>query len=161
MSETFWDRVVDERQVGEEDDGTEWVEEPQPEQPEDTPVSQDTTSLLNLGKLVARTEIHGHEVVLRTLTIDEELEVGLLVHQYEGTDVWGRAVATANVAAAIETIDGKPLVGLLGPGENSTLRKFNYIRKNMYWPVIKMIYEEAYIPLLDRQVQSLDEFRKK
>jgi hypothetical protein len=160
MSEsTFWDRVVDEQNVGNED-GTEWIEEPQPEQP-DIPVSTDTVSLLNLGKLVARTEVHGHEVILRTLTIDEELEVGLLVHQYEGTDVWGRAVATANVAASIESIDGKPLIGSLGPGENGTLRKFDYIRKNMYWPVIKMIYEEAYIPLMERQIESLDEFRKK
>lgn len=156
MSETVWDREFDERVESGED--VEWVEEP--EQPEE-PVSQEVMGLLHLGQLSSDVKIRGHDVRLKTLTMDEELEVGLLIRQFSRTEWEGRALATGLVAASIETIDGKPLVEEMGPGDATIRRKFDYVRKNMYWPVIRIIYEEGYIPLVDRQIAALEEFRKK
>lgn len=157
MSETVWDREFDERvESGEE---VEWVEEP--EQPEE-PVAEEVIGLLNLGKLTSEMKIRGHDVRFKTLTMDEELEVGLLIQPFGSTEWEGRALATGLVAASVESIDGKPLVDAgLGPQDNTLRRKFDYVRKNMYWPVIRVLYEEGYIPLVERQVQALDEFRKK
>lgn len=155
MSETVWDREFDERVESGED--VEWVEEP--EQPE--AVSDEVVGLLNLGRLSSDMKIRGHDVRFRTLTMDEELEVGLLVQPFSKTEWEGRALATGLIAASIESLDGKPLVEELGPGDASLRRKFDYVRKNMYWPVIRILYEEGYIPLVDRQMSALDELRKK
>src|SRR5687767_8220248 len=149
MSEpTVWDREFDEREV-ESGEDVEWVEEP--EQPEG-PVSDEVLGLLHLGRLSSSMKIRGHDVRLKTLTMDEELEVGLLIQPFSNTEWQGRALATGLVAASIETVDGKPLVEALGPGEQTLRRKFDYVRKNMYWPVILALYEEGYIPLVDRQI---------
>lgn len=156
MSETIWDREFERSSVGDEE--VEWVEEP--EQPEE-PISQEVIGLLNLGSLTTNMEVRGHEVRLRTLTMDEELEVGLLIQPYRDTEWQGRALATGLVAASIQAVDGKPLVEALGPNENTLRRRFDYVRKNMYWPVIRVLYEEGYIPLVEQQVQALKEFRKK
>lgn len=155
MSEPIWDRAFDATEVGET-----WVDDEQLATEE--PVSNDVLSLLNLGALKARISVRDHDIVIRTLKVDEELEIGLLIHKFMGTIEEGRALATAVVAASIETVDGSPLVDAgLGPAENTLSRKFDYVRTKMYWPVIKIIYEEGYIPLVERQVQSVDEFRKK
>jgi hypothetical protein len=159
MSESFWDKEFDEPSVG----PNEWVDEPNPQQTQvtDEPVSNDTLSLLNLGELRTHMDVRGHSVELRTLKMDEELEIGLVIQRYQGTIEEGRALATAVVATAVENIDGKPLISTLGPGENIISRKFDYVRTRMYWPVIKIIYEEGYIPLVERQVESLEELLKK
>src|SRR5688572_28086973 len=137
MSDTFWDRAVDEQVDGK---GTEeWIDEPT--ESEGEPVTQDTLGLLNLGQLSETIDVRGHQVTLRTLTMDEELAVGLLIRQYEDTQEYGRALATGLIAASVQTIDGKELIGPLGPGENNMRKKFDYVRTRMYWPVIRVIYE--------------------
>lgn len=157
MSTTVWDREFDEQQVGED----EWLADPdEVDQQKELP-GQDVVNLLNLGELKARMEISGHEVWLRTLKVAEELEIGVLVQPYMNTIEEGRALATATVAASIDSLDGKPLVENFGPGDNKLRRKFDYVRTHMYWPVIKILYEEAYIPLVTRQVEAIEEFRKK
>lgn len=159
MTDTFWDRQMDEpeAEVGQEG----WVDDPTEVVPVDDAPSRPLLGLLNLGELQARINVHDHDVVLRTLKMDEELEIGLLVQRFQGTLEEGRALATALVAASIESIDGKPLTATLGPQENSLQRKFDYVRTRMYWPIIRILYEEGYIPLIEQQVAALEEFRKK
>lgn len=160
MSEPgIWEREFDQRQdEALVDDG--WQDEPQPDV-EETPISNDVVSLLNLGELKVRMQIRDHEVVIRTLKMDEELEIGRLVKPYNDTIEEGRALATAIVAAAVESIDGKPLMPGLGPEDESLDRRFKYVRAKLYWPVIKIIYEEGYIPLIESQILAIEEFRKK
>lgn len=155
----FWDTVVEDApetvQPG-------WVNEPEdePEVP-DLP-SNNLLGFLNLGQLQEDFTVRGHTIVLRTLTMDEELEVGLLVKRYSETIDEGRALATALVAASIVSIDGKPLVlAPLGPNESIVKKRFDYVRTTMYWPVIRVIYEEGYLNLIQSQVDALDELRKK
>lgn len=156
MSEQgFWERQIDDPIDSEQG----WLEEPEAEQTE--PPSQEIIALLNLGELEAKLNVRDHDIILRTLKMDEELEVGLLVQRYRDTLEEGRALATALVAASIKSIDGKPIVATLGPEENLIRRKFDYVRTRMYWPAIRIIYEEGYLPLVEQQVKVLDEFRKK
>jgi hypothetical protein len=152
---TFWDRAADARLVGEGEEDVQWIEEREEEAP------QDVIGLLNLGKLTGQLDVRGHAIILRTLTMEEELSADLFISKYEGTMAYGRAQATIYVAAAIESIDGKPIVQTLGPGEDILRRKFDYVRQRMYWPVIKFVYEEGYIPLIERQAVAVDDFRKK
>lgn len=159
MSEpSFWEGAG-----GEPESGTGWVDDPDEivvNDLSDFP-SQEVLGLLNLGELQAKINVRDYEVVLRTLKMDEELEISLLIDEYKGTIDEGRALATALVAASVVTIDGRPLVTTLGPGEDKVRRKFDYVRTRMYWPVIRILYEEGYIPLVEQQVNALDEFRKK
>lgn len=154
VESTVWDSRFDEQEVQPEG----WIEDPVLEE---EPPSTDVVNLLNLGELKARMDVRGHEVWLRTLKINEELQIGVLIQPYVNTIEEGRALATATIAAAIDSIDGKPIVMNMGPDEDTLKRKFDYVRTRMYWPVIKMIYEEGYIPLVRRQVEAIEEFRKK
>jgi hypothetical protein len=156
MSDTIWDREADAHLAGQDD--IEWIEE---EAPEQEIASKDIFALLNTGQLAYQLDVRGHNVSLRTLTMEEELGADMLISKYEGTMAYGRAQATVYVAAAIESIDGRPLVLTLGPDEDVIRRKFDYVKRKMYWPVIKLIYEEGYIPLIERQALAIEEFRKK
>ena len=159
MSDSIWERQFEQHESEVAVAEPVWVEEPisDPEEP----VSEDIISLLNLGKLTYEMNVRGHKIVLRTLTMGEELEIGLLLKPFIGTVEEGRALATAIVAASIESFDGNPLVRGIGPEENLLHRKFDYVRTRMYWPVIRLIYEEGYIPLAARQSEAIEDFQKK
>lgn len=155
-SDFSWEREFEDRQVLA--DETVWLEE---SEEEDLPVSQDIHSLLNLGQLTQEFDIRGHKIILRTLRVGEELEVSTFIQPFVGTIDEGRALATATIAASIVSLDGGPLVREIGPEENMLRKKFDFVRTKMYWPVIKILYEEAYVPLLERQVETIKEFQKK
>ena len=153
MSEaSIWEAQFEQPEV------LEWKEEDVPaiEEP-----SNDIVSLLNLGELRYEIEIRGHKIILRTLRMSEELEIGLFIKPYLGTLDEGRAIATATVAASIESYDGNPIITAIGPDENLLRKRFDFVKDKMYWPVIQIIYEEGYIPLIEKQVKAIEEFRKK
>lgn len=158
MTDTFWEGQMDAPEVS-----AGWVDDPDEIVVNDLSSfpSQEVLGLLNLGELKAKVNVRDYEVVLRTLRMDEELEVSLLIQRYKGTMDEGRALATALVAASVETVDGRPLIATLGPDDSKVERKFDYVRTRMYWPVIRILYEEGYIPLVEQQVNALEEFRKK
>lgn len=123
--------------------------------------SEALVGLMNIGRLTKDVTLYGDDIVLRTLKVGEELEIGLLIQKWTGTPEEGRAYAVATVAASIESLNGKRLVGQLGPSEVDELRrKFEYVRTKWYWPTIQLIYEE-YITLQREQQLALDELRLK
>lgn len=118
-------------------------------------------TLLSRGKLTSTVVYAGHEFVIRTLTIGEELSVAEICRQYDDTIVQARALATATVAAAIESIDGMPLMHSIGPDESMAIRqKFNFIKSKWYWNIIGHIYQE-YLALLQQQLIAFEELRGK
>lgn len=157
-SDFSWDREFESRQAVV--DETEWLDEPDEEASEEV-IPQDVISLLNLGELQQEFDIRGHKVILRTLKVGEELEISTFIQPFVGTIDEGRALATATIAASIVSYDGNPLVRAVGPDENLLRKKFDFVRTKMYWPVIRMIYEDCYSALLDRQVEAIREFQKK
>ena len=145
-----WDEVFDER-----------TEEPLGLEPEQ--VSEEFLTLLNGQRLYHEENFFGQRVRLRTLTAGEELECGLLVSKYNGTPEEGRAYIVALVGAAIDSVDGRPIVESLNPIDNEerVKRQFDYVRKTWYWTQIQYIYERGYLPLLDKLNKSLEELRSK
>lgn len=124
-------------------------------------VQRDIENLLTRGSISREVELAGHSFVLRTLTIGEELAVAEISGEYEGNFAQTKAVATATVAASLESIDGRPLMSRLGPDVNSNIRqKFQHIRNKWYWIIISELYEH-YSLLLDRQLNAFEELRKK
>lgn len=124
-------------------------------------IRTDIESLLINGSVSAEISLAGHTFVIRTLTIGEELTIAEICKAYDGNFAQAKAIATATVAASIETIDGKPLMRKLGPDELSTIRqKFQYIRSKWYWIIISELYEN-YTILLDRQISAFQELKVK
>ena len=132
-----------------------------PEEKPEEPLRTRILGLLYLNKLTDSFDYQGHDFVIKTLKIGEELEAALITQEYMQTPDYERALATALVAASIETVDGKPLVTSLGPSEDNYLRhKFEYIKDRWYWTTIGFVYSK-YIDLLQKQKEALDEFEKK
>lgn len=121
----------------------------------------DMEMLLTNGKIVAEIELAGHVFMIRTLTIGEELAVADVCKEYYNNFTEAKAIATATVAAALESIDGRPLMHSLGPDPVSNIRqKFQYIRNKWYWVLISELYAN-YAGLLDRQIAAFEELRGK
>jgi len=125
----------------------------------DFSLEDDTLGLLVVGRLTDEIDIFGHKIVIRTLTIGQELEASLVSNKYRETDDVGRAYATAIVAACIESVDGRPLIGGLGPEEESLENRYRYIQDNWYWMTVRVIYEE-YQALVVRSIEAQDNLKK-
>ena len=127
----------------------------------DSLLKNDIENLLTSGSISKEINVAGHVFVMRTLTIGEELAIAQACRDYEDTTAQAKAIATATVAAALETIDGRVVMKSLGPDPTSNIRqKFQYIRNKWYWIVIAELYEH-YVNLLDRQANAFNELRKK
>lgn len=126
----------------------------------DERVSDDIQGLLYVGRLEDEVELYGHTFILHTLSIGDELEVGLLIKKFSGTVTQAKALATATVAAALQSTDGKQMVQPLGPGDMDHLAlKFNTIRK-WYWPLVEALFN-SYQQLQLRSLDALEEFQSK
>lgn len=157
MSEV-WDDAFDQASGGEVE--LLGIDTPVDETDDELP-SEALVGLINVGRLTKEFSLYGDDLRLRTLKVGEELEVGLLISKWSGTPEEGRAYAVAMVAAAIESVNGKPLVSMLGPSSDDLIRrKFDYVRTKWYWPAIQEIYEE-YVKLQGEQLKALQELRSK
>lgn len=98
------------------------------------------THLLN-GSRTKTVDVLGHSILLRTISVREELEVISLIKEWEETRGLSKAFKTAVLAAAIVTIDGEPLYTPLSTEEKSTLpKKFEKVGK--FYPLfVNRIYE--------------------
>ncbi len=124
-------------------------------------ISNDLYGLLVLGALDKEVEWGGHAFRIRTLKVGEELAVTLIIKDYTETVGQMKAYATATVAAALEQVDGRPLIAPLGPDIRASVRqRYEYIRDNWYWPTIEFLYTE-YLELLQRQIKAMEELEGK
>jgi hypothetical protein len=149
------DQYFDEASVTEEEQDFQNEEEIEPS------LKSDIENLLTNGRIFKEIELAGHTFVMRTLTIGEELAVAEICGAYDGNFAQAKAIATATVAASIETIDGRPLMRSLGPDAKNNIRqKFQYIRNKWYWVIINDLYEH-YELLLGRQINAFQELKGK
>lgn len=127
----------------------------------DPSVRSDMESLLTNGFISKEVDMAGHVFLLRTLKIGEELAVSDACKNYQGDFTQAKAIATATVAAALEAIDGRPLMHHLGPDPSHNIsKKFQYVRNKWYWYIINELYEH-YRDLLERQAIAFEELRGK
>lgn len=127
---------------------------------EEESLAEDEVALLYVGHLSGSVTLGNRVIRIRTLKIGEELEAALLAERWRNTAEASRALVVAYVAAAITSVDGKPLVQILGPTENELEMKFQFILENWYWqPTIRTVYEE-YNSLVKRLVEAIETTKK-
>ncbi len=108
---------------------------PEPEPVEEPVVEEEPSleeeTLLQRGYFSSTVNLGTNKVVLRTLKIGEELEIALVVQKYQDTLEATRAYIAATVAAAIVTVNGRPLIPFaLGAGDATIEAKFVFLGEN-------------------------------
>jgi hypothetical protein len=114
-------------------------------------------NLLTIGKLEKLVKIAGHSFHIRTINGDEEVQAGLIIKPFVGSDGYPRAYKIAILAACVEEIDGRPVYSPLGPQEDRLMmmrKKFDIWKE--YYPVIQdLVYRE--ITKLEEELNPLVE----
>lgn len=94
-------------------------------------------SLMTVGKRVKTLAVMDHSVLIETLNIDDELQVGLACKEYEGTKAFARAYQLAVCAASVKEVDGIPLYQSLSEEVEPSevfVKKLEKLKK--YYPVV-------------------------
>lgn len=102
----------------------------------------DFETLVTFGRKSLTADVWGHTVLVSTLTVEEELAIGLLVKPYRDSDAYHRAYKTAVVAASVVEIDGQPLYMPLSSHEDNhqiMRKKWEKVR-SYYPPVVDQMY---------------------
>jgi hypothetical protein len=118
------------------------VEPPLPEF--DPRMKEAFEGLMYLGRLTQTFRFLGHTFVIKTLTTDETLQVGLLQRPFRDTMGDLRAYTAATAAACVVSVDGQPLPLPLTnlPDEDIMAQRFRYVRLHWYPVVLDRVYEE-------------------
>lgn len=119
------------------------------------------TDALYIGRKEKDTKVCGHRVRLATLTVDEELQIALLIKPWLNTDGYQRAYKAAVVAASVREIDGEPVYQPMGYEDAEGLVQRKFERVNKFYPFfVDQIYatfgelEQELIPLLEKLGKS-------
>lgn len=130
--------------------------EPEPELPEFDPKhKQAFDGLMFIGALTDEVKFAGHKFVIRTISSDDVLNIGLVTQKWNETTAAPRAFSLASVAAALVTIDGRdlPIPITNDPDDTWLLNRFNWCRTNLYPPVVDFLFEQQ--AALELKVQAV------
>lgn len=102
--------------------------------------------LLYLGRLEETFRKWGHTFVIRTLTTEELVKVGMAVKPYEDTRASNAAYQAAVVAASVVTVDRQPLPSGITVDDADDLLavRFPYVLKRWMPPVREMVYSRCF-----------------
>jgi hypothetical protein len=109
--------------------------------------TQEFEGLMYLGRLTEDFHYLGHHFRLRTMTVDEVLECGLVCKPYTGTLAEVKAYQAAVVAGCLESVDGKPLpIPITNRTTDTALaNRFDWVNRHFFPPVLDAIYERYLI----------------
>lgn len=121
-------------------------------------VIDDVEGLLWLGYLEDSFDFCGHNFVIRTLKLEDEMVAGLAAKDYEDSISKAKAWIAAQVGMALVSVDGdESFCPQAGPDKKNFARaRFQYVTRNWYEPTIGYIYAK-YIELVERQMIVLRE----
>lgn len=102
------------------------------------------SGMIYIGRLEDTFDWGGHRFVVRTLTLGEQIEAGLLIKPTLGTRVEMKAHQAATVAAGLISVDGNPLMLPIGNAEIEHRDKYQYLMKNWHAPTIDVVYSRIY-----------------
>jgi len=121
-------------------------------------VADDVDGLLWLGFLEDSFEFCGHEFVIRTLKLEDEMVAGYAAKDYKDSISQAKAWVAAQVGMALISVDGnEDFCPQAGPNKKDFARaRFQYVSKNWYEPTINYIYMK-YVELIERQESILRE----
>lgn len=116
--------------------------------------------LVSLGQLEEDFEFCGHTFGLKTLRADEDLAVGVVLKEFEGSMKEAQAWACAHAAMALTHIDhDDAFCPPSGPSKVAFAKaRMNYLTQGFYFPVIAAIYEK-YAELNVRQNETIEKLR--
>jgi hypothetical protein len=87
------------------------------------------------------TRIPFHKFVVKTLTVNEKLEISLLTKPYLDSVGYSRAYKSAVVAAGLVSVDGRELIPS-NKNINVIQQKYDYVINNWYDTVVDVLYAE-------------------
>jgi hypothetical protein len=121
-------------------------------------VVEDVDGLLWLGYLEDVVDFCGHEFVIRTLRLEEEMLAALVSKEYIETLGQAKAWIAAQVGMALISVDGdENFCPQANPNKKDYARaRFQYVSKNWFEPTVNYIYSK-YADLIERQVKALEE----
>lgn len=118
-------------------------------------------SLLTLGKLTKTVDVLGHPVVLETLTVADELLVGMETKEYRDTEAFARAYQSAVVASSVRQIDGTPLYIPLSSSESKSEIFHKKLEKvHTLYPLVVSEMYRAYVELEKSFAELADKLGK-
>jgi hypothetical protein len=114
-----------------------------------------------LGSLTEQFSWLGHEFVIRTLGVDEQLAVAQVTAKYKdgGEQL---AYVTAVVAMCVVTVDGEELPTPIGEDQQLAEwahRRFAYVKANWFQPTINEVFQR-YLKLEDTVAQVIEAMGK-
>jgi hypothetical protein len=122
-------------------------------------IQESINGLCWLGHMEHKTSFGGHTFVLRTLRADDDLVVASLTQEYIETLGQAKAWAMANVAIALQSVDGDNDFCIdLGPDKVTNGRKRMDFIGQWYWPIIGHLFSEL-MELNEKQSQALEALR--
>lgn len=116
---------------------------------------ESVNGLIWLGFLEESVIAFGHEFVIRTLRVGEELQVSLLTKEFSDSMGVEQALATATVALSLKSVDGDSEFCPVASRSDYARQRFRYIQDNWYMPVITRLFE-SYLSLLSKQQEALE-----
>lgn len=121
-------------------------------------VAEDVDGLIWLGYLENSVEFCGHDFVIRTLRMEEEMLAALISKDYIDTLGQAKAWITAQVALSLVSVDGDDaFCPPAGPDKKNYARaRFKYVSSNWFEPTINFLYSE-YANLIKKQADALEE----
>ncbi len=111
--------------------------------------------LLFIGKVSKTFKFLGHNITIKTPTLEDMLEAGQLHKPYVGTVADIKAWQSLMLAASVVSVDGKPLPIPMSDEQTALQSRFNYINQHWYPWTTDAIYEQYLI--LDAEVQGIIE----
>ncbi|MFE0490209.1 hypothetical protein [Streptomyces griseoaurantiacus] len=126
--------------------------------------SEPLQGLLYIGALTDRFSWLGHEFVIRTLGVDEQLAVGQVIKPYEETGAAGAqlAYATAIAAMSVVSVDGEELPSPIGEDQKLAEwahKRFAYVKANWFSYTIQEVFQR-YMLLEDVAAKTVDAMGK-
>jgi hypothetical protein len=121
-------------------------------------VVADVDGLLWLGFLEESFDFCGHDFVIRTLRLEEEMLAGLVTQDYKDSVSQAKAWVAAQVGMALVSVDDdEAFCPQSGPSKKDFARaRFKYVTSKWYEPTINYIYVK-YLELVERQEAVLRE----
>lgn len=120
----------------------------------DPRVRRDFEGLLYLGALTKEFEWMGHRFVIKTLSVDEVLEVAVITQDWLGTMGEAKAYQAAMASACVVSVDGKKMPEPISanPGDSPVRNRFDVVRR--WYPTTLDVVYEQYL-LLERRVAEV------
>lgn len=117
---------------------------------------EDWEGLTYVGYLTKPLTYLGHTFTIKTVDVDTILEIGMLHAPYNGTIADLKAYEALLLAAAVTTVDGRPLAIPLGLDDTDLTARFNVV-KRWYPATLDYLYNEymALEKLVDEVIEAM------